>query len=262
MSLTVHGESHPGFVRTSNEDAFLVVPERGLMVLADGMAGHRFGELASHLAVKTTRRFFHSSELDKVLHDQYTRAHKARLEAEDCLYSQYKLRRALEEANLTIFDTARRNPRYATMGTTVVAILVTDEGVCVGHVGDSRAYRFRESGLELLTSDHSLVNEYVRMQFISQEEAGDFGMKNVIVRALGLRERVLVETGRFDLEDGDTFMLCSDGLSDHVPDASIEQVFRDHADIEERVSRLVELALEAGGEDNITVVLGKWEESA
>ncbi|MBM4355074.1 MAG: serine/threonine-protein phosphatase [Deltaproteobacteria bacterium] len=260
MKCVAYGETHPGYVRSNNEDAFLWLPEANLAVVADGMAGHRFGELASAIATNTIRRFYSSDELDHLLIGQFARAKRAGLEPRPLPYDQFKLRRAMEEANLAIFNTARRNPQYDTMGTTIVGLSFGDKSAYVAHVGDSRIYRFRKGTLEQITKDHSLFNEYVRMNLVRSEDADSFPLKNVVVRAMGLQEAVAADTAMKSVRDGDEFLLCSDGLSDYVPAAQIESAMAQDGDPEAQVKRLLALALQAGGPDNVTALVVRLED--
>jgi PPM family protein phosphatase len=255
MNLVAGAETHPGYLRSNNEDAHLIFAEKDLYVVADGMAGHRFGELASAISINTMRRFYSSDELDRLLDAQFRRAKKAKLEPKNHPYEQFKLRRSIEEANLAIFNTARRNPQYETMGTTLVAASFCGKNVYVAHVGDSRAYRLRDGTLTLLTEDHSLLNEYLRMNYIQQDEAETFPMKNVIVRALGLSDFVEVEVHRKTVKPGDLFMMCTDGLSDLVGDDEIEAGMKQIAEGSADENVLVQMALDAGGVDNVTVMI-------
>lgn len=261
MRLVTHAETHPGYVRTNNEDAHLLLGHLGLIVVADGMAGHEYGELASSIAVKTVREFYQSEELHRLLRQQLSRAKRASLVPRNLPFEQYKLQRALEEANVAIYTAAVRNPQYESMGTTIVATVVSESSLFVGHVGDSRIYRFRRGQLEQLTSDHSLLNEYLERNFIRPEDAASFPMKNVIVRALGLHDKVEVDTATKSAREGDLLMLCSDGLSDLVEEADIAAAFAGEEEPEVLARRLVDMALDAGGLDNVTVAVARIEES-
>jgi protein phosphatase len=226
------------------------------------MAGHRYGELASAIAVNTMRRFYLSKELDRLLSAQFKRAKQAGLEARTVSYEQFKLKRSVEEANLAIFNTSRRNPQYETMGTTLVALLLAGKQAYLAHVGDSRIYRMRGSSLQQVTEDHSLLNEYIRMNLVKKEDAATFPMKNVIVRALGLSETVDVEVARRSCRGGDMFLLCSDGLSDMVTETSIGETLSGVPDCAARVDALIHSALNAGGVDNVTALVVDVQEDA
>jgi protein phosphatase len=260
MKTTSHGQTHAGLVRDNNEDTFVLMPDQGLFVVADGMAGHRSGELASAICVKTMQRFFESPELEPVLLKQLARLRLAGSRPPDMAFHQFKLLRGLEESNAHIFQTAQENPQYETMGTTVVAVLLYGRTVFFAHVGDSRIYRWRNGTLEQMTADHSLLNEYLRLNLISAEEAETFPMKNVIVRALGLKEHEEVDVGRSAAERGDWWMLCSDGLSDLVKLEQMAEAFSGTDDPAEVTRRLEELALAAGGLDNVTSVVVRIED--
>ncbi len=259
MILHASVETHPGYVRSNNEDAHLWLPEHNLVVVADGMAGHRYGELASAIAVKTVRRFYESDGLDRLLQEQFARVKRADMAPRGFPYEHFKLQRALEEANVAIYATAERNPQYETMGTTIVAAVVAERSLYVAHVGDSRIYRYRRGRLEQLTQDHSLLNEYVRMKFIRKEDAATFPLKNVIVRALGLHEKVVVDTAKKMVRDKDYLLLCTDGLSDLVEDEDIAAVFEGETEPDALAHRLVDMALDAGGQDNVTVAVLRME---
>jgi len=260
MKCVAYGETHPGYMRSNNEDTFLWVPDTNLAVVADGMAGHRFGELASSIATNTIQRFYSSGELDQLLSGQFARAKRAGMEPRQLSYEQFKLRRAMEEANLAIFNTARRNPQYETMGTTIVGLAAGEKSVFVAHVGDSRIYRFRKGTLEQVTKDHSLFNEYVRMGLVRAEDADTFPLKNVVVRAMGLQEQVVVDTAMKSVRKGDEFLLCSDGLSDYVPGPEIERAMAGNETPEAQVKALLTLALQAGGPDNVTALVIRLED--
>jgi len=225
------------------------------------MAGHRYGELASSISIKTVRKFYESEDLNRLLRQQFKRAKRAALVPRNFPFQQYKLQRALEEANVAIHVAAERNPQYETMGTTIVAAVVAEHSLFVGHVGDSRIYRYRRGKLQQLTEDHSLLNEYLRMNFIRPEDIASFPLKNVIVRALGLQEKVEVDTAKKTARDGDLIMLCSDGLSDLVDEEDIASAFSGEEEPEALARRLVDMALDAGGLDNVTVAVARIVES-
>jgi len=234
--------SHVGRVRSVNQDACgdFGDPANGrhLFFVADGMGGHRAGEVASRYAVEAVGRAFKSGQeaASKLLED------------------------AFDSANSIIFESASENDELAGMGTTGVALLLSDrEPCCIAHVGDSRAYRLRDGRLAQLTGDHSVVGELVRRGQLTSEEARVHPQNNEILRALGTQAQVEVELTPAEVRMGDIFLLCSDGLSGMLPDLEIEGVLRDGlADgraeaAQETADRLVDLANEAGGTDNISV---------
>jgi PPM family protein phosphatase len=220
------GLSHPGRRRRRNEDAFVVSPP--LFAVADGMGGARAGEIASRLAAAAVRE----EESEHANVDQLIR-----------------------EANRRVFERARDDAATAGMGTTMTLALVENDHVTIGHVGDSRAYRLRDRGLEQLTEDHSLVAELVRSGRLSPEEADAHPQRSMITRVLGAEADVDVDTFSVDARPGDVFMLCSDGLTTMVGDERIVAVVDENRDDLERAAKqLISDANRSGGEDNVTVV--------
>jgi len=199
------GETNVGMKRAHNEDNFSVDDDDHLYVVADGMGGHASGEVASQMAIDTLREFFRATGADPEATWPY-KMDKARGYEENRLITSIKL------ANLRIFEAAQRDPKLRGMGTTICGILIVDDGVLVAHVGDSRVYRVRDGKLEQLTEDHSLLNDYIKMKRLSEEEIANFPHKNVIVRALGMKESVKVDTLLDKPQPGDIYVLCSDGL--------------------------------------------------
>jgi protein phosphatase len=249
--VIVAGETNVGMKRTHNEDSFAVIEEDHLYVVADGMGGHASGEVASKMAIDTLREFFRATAADPEATWPY-KMDKARGYEENRLITSIKL------ANLRIFESAQRDPKLRGMGTTVVAIVVVDDGVLIAHVGDSRVYRLRDGQLEQLTEDHSLLNDYIKMKKLSEEEIKNFPHKNVIVRALGMKESVKVDTVLDPPKPGDIYILCSDGLCGPVTDEQIREIVGGHAtDLKQACSALIDKANAAGGPDNITVVTAK-----
>ncbi len=249
--LLVAGETNVGMKRNHNEDNFAVLEEEKLFVVADGMGGHASGEVASQMAIDTLREFFRATSQDPEATWPY-KMDKARGYEENRLITGVKL------ANLRIFESAQRDAKQRGMGTTLVAMLVVDDGVLVGHVGDSRVYRWRENKLEQLTEDHSLLNDYIKMKRLTEEEIANFPHKNVIVRALGMKDSVKVDTILDPPKPGDIYMLCSDGLSGPVTDEEIAEILTSTHELRAACSRLIERANANGGPDNVTVVMCKW----
>jgi len=173
-------------------------------------------------------------------------------------YEENRLITGIKLANLRIYETAQREAKKRGMGTTFVSLFTANEGIYVAHVGDSRAYRFRNGKLEMLTDDHSLLNDYIKMKRLTEEEIANFPHKNVIVRALGMKDTVKVDT-RFEAPQlNDTFLLCSDGLSGPLSDAEMQQILVDNKDVKAATSKMIEQANANGGPDNITAVLVRW----
>src|SRR5687768_7827012 len=238
--------------RNHNEDNFAVLDEDHLYIVADGMGGHASGEVASKMAIDTLREFFKATSADPEATWPY-KMDKSRGYEENRLITGVKL------ANLRIYEAAQRDPKLRGMGTTLVSILVVDDGVLVGHVGDSRVYRLRESKLEQLTEDHSLLNDYIKMKRLTDEEIANFPHKNVIVRALGMKDSVKVDTMLDAPKPGDIYLLCSDGLSGPVSDEEMREITTSSLnDLKGACAKLIERANANGGPDNITVVMCKW----
>ena len=249
-------QSDVGLVRERNEDNYLVMPEADLFIVADGMGGHASGDVASRVCVETVRRFYSSDEVDKLVDDAWKQVVERRGRPPTGMEQlDFRLYKALEAANLAIFRAAEKCQKHRTMGTTIVAAQVLGESVLVGYVGDSRLYRLREGQLTLLTEDHSLANEYLRLSLIRQEDLPRFAYKNVIVRALGLADHVKVDSFRTDKVSGDRLLLTSDGLTDLVPDETIGAILSEAQSPDDACKMLVDFANEAGGHDNTTVLV-------
>jgi PPM family protein phosphatase len=220
------GLSHPGRRRRRNEDAFVVAPP--LFAVADGMGGAKAGEIASRLAAAAVPK------------EGGDRVDVAEL---------------IHEANRRVFERARDDASASGMGTTMTVALVEDDHVTIGHVGDSRAYRLRDHGLEQLTEDHSLVAELVRSGRLSPEEAESHPQRSVITRVLGTEADVDVDTFTVETRPGDVFLICSDGLTTMVEDDRIVEVVEQYRDDLERAAKqLIADANRSGGEDNVTVI--------
>jgi PPM family protein phosphatase len=251
MRFSHAGTSDVGRKRNHNEDAFLLLPEEQLYCVADGMGGHACGEVAARIAVEEMAEFFRLTGRD----DDATWPFKpepVRAPDENRLLTGVKL------ANLRIHERARADQRLHGMGTTLVAASFPRDGraVILGHVGDSRAYLVRGGAIRQLTEDHSLLNDFKKTRALTPEEIQAFPHKNVIVRALGMKELVEVDVNREELQDGDVVLLCSDGLSGMVPDARIAEIVRaTHGDLRRAAAALVAAANDAGGADNVTCVL-------
>ncbi|MCC5794430.1 MAG: Stp1/IreP family PP2C-type Ser/Thr phosphatase [Chromatiales bacterium] len=240
--------SDTGKVREHNEDAVSHDPEIGLLVLADGMGGYNAGEVASGIAVKT---------IMELVGDACRRGPRSQPDPETGLMHQsIALRDAVSRANKIIHQAARTSPQCEGMGTTLVACLFWDDRASVAHVGDSRLYRQRQGQLEQLTSDHSLLQELVDRGFYSIEEAQRSTNRNYVTRALGVEPWVEVTVQEFDAQPGDTWLLCSDGLSDMVEDEDIHLTISTFGgNLQRAGEQLIQLANEHGGKDNISVIM-------
>jgi len=235
-----------GMKRTHNEDYFSLIEDEQLFLVADGMGGHASGEVASKMAAETIAEFYQSTrELSGA-------AWPCKMD----LYIESRLRGSIQRANQHIFETSSRDPRCRGMGTTIVATLVSGDGIYVGHVGDSRVYRVRDSGIVQLTRDHSLLEDYKRAVPDMPEEAErNFPLKNVITRSLGRGATVQVDIRSHQIKSGDVYILCSDGLSGMVTDTQICQIVASAGSLEGAVATLVDAANRNGGDDNITALL-------
>lgn len=241
-----------GLVRTRNEDAYLVMEEQSLFAVADGMGGHNRGDIAATLCVKAIEDWFSGRVTDEAQH-RFRRFFQKTFGLSSL--GEAELLGAIEFANRLIFETARGSAELQGMGTTLVAAYFHGSYVFIAYSGDSRAYRLRKGRLTQLTEDHSLLNEYLRLQMISVEDIPRFPFRNVIMKALGLSEKAPVDYLRRRTRPGDVYLLCSDGLTDMVSDEEIREALLAGGDLSTRCRRLVEMAEAAGGYDNITVVL-------
>ena len=251
-AITFCGKTDVGRRRELNEDTFAVSKKYAFAVVADGMGGRDFGEVASSLFVSTLRsymrKYFPESVKDRTKDDGSGVAHHL-----SNLFDGYF--RAINDA---VYTWGELDRKYREMGTTVAVLYQQTDFAIVGHVGDSRVYRMRDGRLELVTEDHSFVNTQLKAKLITAEEALRSNHRNIITRAIGTRATVKPTVQIRSARRGDVFLLCSDGLSDMVLDERIEEIMRDSLDdLDATVDALVEEANEAGGKDNITVVLGR-----
>ena len=239
VHYTASAVTDRGRKRPSNEDAFGYSIEHGVYVVCDGMGGAAAGEIASSLAV---------DELMRLLAAEKAGA-PTPADAEQ----------AIGAANTAIFMRAQRSNKLSGMGTTVVSLLTNERRAWMLNVGDSRGYRLRNGRLEQVTMDHSLVEEQVRLGRMTEGEALRSPLRNVITRALGTQSTVVADTFVLEIEPGDLFLLCSDGLTRELSDPSIESLLSAGGALDEMCARLVGAANEAGGHDNITCLLVRAE---
>ena len=239
-----------GIKRTNNEDSFLVMESKNLYAVADGMGGHSSGEIASKIAVETISDFFRNSEISEDSTWPYAYDDNISFEGN-------KLKTAVAVANEKIQEYASEHPESRGMGTTVVAVLVLDSRLILCHVGDSRCYLLRDGKLSLVTSDHSWVNEQVKLGFMTEEEAQKHPFRNVITKALGTKCEATAEINETEGRSGDLLLLCTDGLNSMIPDIEIAKIVSKDTGLDEKARSLIDAANNAGGEDNITLVLLK-----
>ena len=251
MRLDVFGLTHVGMKRNHNEDNYLLLPDEKLFCVADGMGGHSSGEIASKIAVDELAEFFKITARDQDATWPY-KMDKSRN------YDENRLATGIKLANLRIFEKASTEQKYKGMGTTVVAVHYADKIAVVAHVGDSRVYFYRNGVLKQITEDHSLLNDYLKAKKLTPEEIEAFPHKNVIVRALGMKDNVQVDVSRLEPQEGDIYLLCSDGLSGMVPDPQIQDILTKTKDLNLACSQLIDSANANGGNDNVTCVLARW----
>ena len=252
MRITSCGMTDVGVKRTNNEDNYLINDELHLFVVCDGMGGHVGGEFASAIAVNTVEEVLTSVDIS---------ADDLDVDPDDGLVelTRERLRYAIRLAGKRIFEKATEEPEYKGMGTTALAVLVDGGNAFIAHVGDSRGYLVRDGVIEQLTEDHSLVNEKIKAGLITPEEAKNHKLKNIITRSLGYMEDVEIDVQVRAVRKGDRFVLSSDGLSNLVETAEIGETCLDHRP-QDACRRMIELACQRGGDDNITVVVAKIED--
>ena len=242
MIYTIVSQTDPGRARENNEDAVAYDASTCLGVLADGMGGYNAGEVASGMATA-----FIKSEMARWLSEAGKQA------------STREIRRALEicvdNANRSVFNAANSNAQYSGMGTTLVVAVFQNEKVLLGHIGDSRCYRLRGGELTQITKDHSLLQEQIDAGLLTHEQAATSSHKNLVTRALGVEDAVLLELNEHEVEPGDLYLLCSDGLSDMANDSEIAAILASQTPMAQKAERLISIANEHGGRDNITVLL-------
>jgi len=243
-------QTHPGMVRSHNEDSVACEAASGLVVLADGMGGYNAGEVASGITVSVL-----TTEVSQgLLQGSPTRRDQDSGDENGVLL----LRENILRANASIFHAAQSQSQYAGMGTTVVTGLFYDDRVVVAHVGDSRMYRLRGETLKLITQDHSLLREQVECGMLSAEEARLSKNKNLVTRAVGIDAKVEPEIGVYDAQIGDIYLFCSDGLNDMVEDEDIEStMYAMQGNLPLAVEQLIQMANDNGGRDNVSVILVK-----
>ena len=246
MNYTFCTKTDPGRARENNEDSVAFDDATRLGVLADGMGGYNAGEIASGMATA-----FIKSEMARWLSEIGKNA------------KSKEIRRALEicvdNANRSIFNAANSNSQYSGMGTTLVVAVFQGEKIMLGHIGDSRCYRLRDGDFQQITKDHSLLQEQIDAGLLTIEQAATSSYKNLVTRALGVDDTVSLDLNEYDVQAGDLYLMCSDGLSDMVPDAEIASILQGQSGIEQKSEQLITAANEHGGRDNISVLLVQAE---
>ena len=239
LNLLLIGKTDVGLVRSNNEDTFIVNNQAGYCLVADGMGGAAAGETASRIFAQTAEEIFAANmPVDE----------QAIIESVQSTFRQ---------ANDRILAHVAKWPEHQGMGCTAELLAFTGAGFVIGHMGDSRTYRFRQGAIKQLTKDHSLVQDQIDQGLITQEQARTHSMRNVILRAVGVRPSPALDTLRGPVYPGDIFLLCSDGLTDMIDDGEIDRILALQSDLGLKTEHLVDLAKKAGGKDNITVVLAE-----
>jgi PPM family protein phosphatase len=235
VRISCAGKSDVGRKRSNNEDALIIRPDLGFLAVADGMGGAASGEVASSLFVNTALELMSAGSPDGI--------------AAELIQKTFLV------ANERILKQARDNPLHQGMGCTAELLSFREQNYILGHVGDSRTYLLRGGKLRQVTKDHSLVQEQVDRGLITSSEARTHSMRNVIVRAVGVGQTLAVDIIRGKTQEGDLFLLCSDGLTDMLEDEVIYRLLTLPVDLEMRAAKLIEAGNAAGGHDNITVAL-------
>lgn len=249
-AIEIVSQTNPGMVRSHNEDSVAQEVACGLVVLADGMGGYNAGEVASGIAVSVV-----ATEICQRLQGT-SPAERDGSTGEEL--GVLLLRDNIRKANASIFQAAQSQPQYAGMGTTIVSGLFYDNRVVVGHVGDSRMYRLRGETLETATRDHSLLQEQIDGGMISLEDARLSKNKNLVTRAVGIDAEVEPEIHVHDVQVGDIYLLCSDGLNDMVEDEDIQStLYAMQGNLPLAAEQLIQMANDNGGRDNVSVILVK-----
>lgn len=249
IKLAAHGVTDCGRRRPHNEDSILVAEDLSLFLVADGMGGHAAGEVASRTAVQSVREFIEQAAKDRDftwpfgMDNHYS-------PIENMLLTGFLL------ANRRVGRLAEENAQYNGMGTTLAGIYAPDGEIHIGHVGDSRIYKFHDGTLSALTADHSWVNEQLQRNIITEDEARTHRWRNIITRALGNRADLEVDLKTVDCVPGDLFLICSDGLTGMIEDQHIQKILLDCGEnLADACQALIEASNQAGGIDNISVVL-------
>ncbi|NLI91372.1 MAG: Stp1/IreP family PP2C-type Ser/Thr phosphatase [Peptococcaceae bacterium] len=225
-----------GCVRKNNEDSFLILPEFNLFAVADGMGGHNAGEIASALAIEELRK--KAPELNFI----------------DTEGIQNWMQETISEANREVFEASFRDKQTEGMGTTLTALVIRDKKAVIGHVGDSRIYLWRDSAISLLSEDHSMVNELVRLGQLTEEKARNHPHKNVLSRALGVDRTTTIDCYQLEVQEDDVLLLCTDGLTNMIDDEEMASEFSVPGTWEDHLENLKKIVIQRGAPDNFTAV--------
>ncbi|MFV2003874.1 MAG: Stp1/IreP family PP2C-type Ser/Thr phosphatase [Gammaproteobacteria bacterium] len=252
--IQLYGQTDSGLHRNHNEDTIGYDENIALAVLADGMGGHRCGEIASAITVSTILEFAR----EKIKQLKTSGSDKETISNMQSLV----IREAVTLANKNVYDSSQSNAQYRGMGTTVVAIMFYDDQFTVAHVGDSRLYRLRNNELEQITRDHSYTQELLDCGIYTPEQAENSAHKNLITRAIGIDEKVQIDIQSGSVKTDDIYLLCSDGVNDMIDDELIKSIMTKNNDnLEKTASEIIRSANEHGGKDNISALLARVEKS-
>jgi serine/threonine protein phosphatase PrpC len=255
VQIVSSGLSDVGRVRTNNEDSFRIVEAMNLFILSDGMGGEAHGEVASAMAVDVINKYCEAENEDSgaTMLDEVP----ANISSQT-----RRLKNAVTKANLQIFQSAQKNPEQRGMGATITALWLKDTLLSIAHVGDSRSYLLRNGNLQQLTNDHSLVAEQVRRGLITPQQAEESEMQSVLLRALGAHPEVEIDVDEVEIIPRDALLLCSDGLTRMVTEPEIAGALQAETVPSAAAERLIALANENGGIDNVTVIVVRFEDDA
>jgi protein phosphatase len=255
VEIVSGGVTDVGRVRTNNEDSFRILEPLNLFILSDGMGGEAHGEVASALAVETIADYCAQPKEDSGVT-------LAGVASDNWSADTKRLQNAVSQANFRIYDSAQKNPEQRGMGATLTAAWVNGSKLSVAHVGDSRAYLLRNGALQQLTSDHSLVAEQVRRGILTPQQAEESDMQSVLLRALGAHPEVQVDVDETELFPRDVLLLCSDGLTRMVTEPEIAGTLQAETNPVSAAQKLVALANERGGLDNVTVIVARVQDES
>jgi PPM family protein phosphatase len=255
VQIVSGGVTDLGRVRTNNEDSFRIIEPLNLFILSDGMGGEAHGEIASSLAVDTIEKVCSAPKGDSDVT-------LAGASGENWSEQTRRLQSAVFQANFNIYESSQNHPEQRGMGATLTAGWINGSKLSLAHVGDSRAYLLRTGNLQQLTNDHSLVAEQVRRGIITPQQAEESDMQSVLLRALGAHPEVDVDVDEFDLFPGDLILVCSDGLTRMVTEPEIAGTLQAETDPEKSAQKLVDLANERGGLDNVTVIVVRLQDES
>jgi serine/threonine protein phosphatase PrpC len=256
VQIVSGGVSDVGRVRTNNEDSFRILDGMGLFILSDGMGGEAHGEVASSLAVETIAKYCEEPPKED------SGVTLAGTVSSSWSEKTKVLQSAVYQANFKIFESAQKNPEQRGMGATLTTVWANENRLSIAHVGDSRAYLLRSGSLQQLTSDHSLVAEQVRRGILTRQQAEESEMQSVLLRALGAHADVEVDVDETEIFPRDVLLLCSDGLTRMVTEPEIAGTLQAETDPATAAQKLVDLANERGGLDNVTVIVARVQDEA